>query len=349
MDYSKQFAREFIFSANRYYLDEFGVDGFRYDFTSGYFDGVQVGNVGLSHLLWATREYAKSIGRPKIVQCIEHFDGNGLEAFNKTYANACWYENLRAKVEEHYSKGDFDDSLIRLLDLDYAGYAMRFEGGGDDFVKSPFVYLETHDSNRLISYFSARNGEDYFGLKQGDRYSSWFLSQPYVIALFTGQGTPMVHNGQEFGENYVVPKKGMERILNFRFLRWENTEDRPGRMLLNLYQRLISLRKQYPSLRSRGPSSFYYYDHYNPQSGGEGDFRPPTGVYFFKRQAGNEVVLVALNFTSQELSVSHPFPAVGRWRDLLQGFIVVNTFQNRCPSVVVPSNYGRIYLLENGA
>src|SRR4030067_2777399 len=139
VDYSKQFAREFIFSANRYYLDEFGVDGFRYDFTSGYFDGVQVGNVGLSHLLWATREYAKSIGRPKIVQCIEHFDGNGLEAFNKTYANACWYEHSRAKVEEHYSKGDFDDSLIRLLDLDYAGYAMRFEGGGDDFVKSSFV------------------------------------------------------------------------------------------------------------------------------------------------------------------------------------------------------------------
>jgi len=87
VDYSKQFAREFIFSVNRYYLDEFGVDGFRYDFTPGYFDGVHMGNVGLSHLLWSTREYAKSIGRPNIIQCIEHLENNPVEVFNKTYAN----------------------------------------------------------------------------------------------------------------------------------------------------------------------------------------------------------------------------------------------------------------------
>jgi maltooligosyltrehalose trehalohydrolase len=346
VDYAKEFAREFIFSVNRYYLDEFGVDGFRYDFTPGYFDGVHVGNVGLSHLLWSTHEYAKSIGRPNIIQCIEHFDTKILEAFNKTYANACWYEDLRANIEEHYSQGNFDEGIIRHLDLDYAGYATQLEGAQEDLVKSPFVYLETHDSSRLISYFPARDGLDYFNMEQGDRYASWYLTQPYVIALFTGQGTPMVHNGQEFGENYVVPKEGMERILNFRFLRWENIEDQPGRMLLNLYQHLISLRKQYPSLRSRGPNSFYYYDRYDPQSGGAGDFRPPTGVYFFKRQAGNEVILVSLNFTSQELSVPHPFPAVGRWRDLLHGSTVVNTLENRCPAVIVPSNYGRIYLFE---
>jgi maltooligosyltrehalose trehalohydrolase len=346
VDYSKKFAREFILSVNCYYLDEFGVDGFRYDFTPGYFDGVHIGNMGLSHLLWSTHEYAKSMGRSNIIQCIEHFDSNILEAFNKTYANACWYENFRANIEEHYSKGSFDEGLIRLLDLDYSGYASRLEGAGDDFVKSPFVYLETHDSNRLISYFPARDGKDYFGVVQGDRYTSWYLTQPYVIALFTGQGTPMLHNGQEFGENYVVPKEGMERILNFRFLRWENTEDRPGRMLLSLYQRLISLRKRYPSLRNRGLNSFYYYDRYDPQSGGAGDFRSPSGVYFFKRQAGNEVILVALNFTNQDLSVPHPFPAVGRWRDLLHGFIVVNSLENRCPAIIVPSNYGRIYIFE---
>ena len=172
------------------------------------------------------------------------------------------------------------------------------------------------------------------------------MTQPYVIALFTGPGTPMIHHGQEFGENYIVPEAGIDRVLNFRFLRWENTEDLPGRMLLRLYQRLISLRKQYPSLRSRGPNSFWYYDRYDPQSGGVGSYRPPTGVYFYKRQAGSEVVLVALNFTSQELSVPHPFPAVGLWRDLLHGSVVGNTPQKRCPEIIVPSNYGRIYLFE---
>lgn len=350
VDYSKQFAREFIFSVDRYYLDEFGVDGFRYDFTPGYFDGVHIGNVGLSHLLWATREYAKSIGRPNIIQCIEHLEDNPVEVFNKTYANACWYEDLRTSVENRFAKGNLDESLIRLLDLDGRGYKLRFESQGEDLVKSPFVYLETHDHSRLISYFPARAPqEDYFRESQGDRYASWYLTQPYVIALFTGQGTPMIHHGQEFGENYIVPEVGIDRVLNFRFLRWENTEDLPGRTLLRLYQRLIYLRKKYPSLHSRGPSSFWYYNRYDPQSGGVGDYRPPAGIYFYKRQAGSEVVLVALNFTSQELSVPHPFPTVGLWQDLLHSSVVTNTPQKRCPEIIVPSNYGRIYLFKGRA
>ena len=348
VDYSKGFAREFIFSVNRYYLDEFGVDGFRYDFTPGYFDGVHMGNVGLSHLLWSTREYAKSIGRPNIIQCIEHLENNPLEVFNKTHANACWYEDLRTSVEKRFAKGSLDESLIRLLDLDARGYKLQFESERDDLLKSPFVYIETHDHSRLISYFPPRAPqEDYFGKSQGDRYASWYLTQPYVIALFTGQGTPMIHHGQEFGENYIVPEAGIDRVLNFRFLRWENTEDLPGRMLLRLYQLLISVRKKYPSLRSRGPNSFWYYNRYDPQNGGVGDYRPPTGIYFYKRQAGSEVVLVSLNFTSQELSVPHPFPAVGLWQDLLHGSVVTNTPpQKRCPEIIVPSNYGRIYLFK---
>jgi 1,4-alpha-glucan branching enzyme len=347
VDYSKQFAREFIFSVNRHYLDEFGVDGFRYDFTPGYFDGVHMGNVGLSHLLWSTREYAKSIGRPNTIQCIEHLENNPVEVFNKTYANACWYEDLRASVEHRFAKGSLDESLIRFLDLDARGYKLQFESEGDDLLKSPFVYVETHDHSRLISYFPPRaQQEDYFGQSQGDRYASWYLTQPYVIALFTGQGTPMIHQGQEFGENYIVPEVGIDRVLNFRFLRWENTEDPPGRMLLRLYQRLISLRKKYPSLRSRGPNSFWYYNRYDPQSGGVGDYRPPNSIYFYKRQASSQVVLVALNLTNQELSVPHPFPAVGLWQDLLHGSVVANTPQKRCPEIIVPSNYGRIYLFK---
>ena len=354
VDYSKQFAREFIFSVNRYYLNEFGVDGFRYDFTPGFFDGVQIGNVGLSHLLWSTREYAKSIGRPNIIQCIEHLEKciiQGVEfepvdVFNKTYANACWYEDLRSRIENQFAKGNLDESLIRLLDLDARGYQLNYESE-EGLVKSPFVYLETHDHSRLISYFPARSlQKDYFGESQGDRYASFYLTQPYVIALFTGSGTPMIYNGQEFGENYIVPESGMDRVLNFRFLRWENTEDRPGRMLLRLYQQLISLRKKHPSLRSRGLNSFYYYNRYDPQTGEVGNYRPPRGVYFYRRQSDNEIVLVALNFTSHELSVPHPFPDIGVWRDLLYDSVVINTPEKRCPKVNIPSNYGCIYLLE---
>jgi 1,4-alpha-glucan branching enzyme len=350
IDYKKQFARDFIFSVNCYYLAEFGVDGFRYDYTPGYFDGVHVGNLGLSNLLWKTLQYAKSIGRPNIIQCIEHLEGNPVEVFNKTYANACWYEDLRANTENHFTKGNLNENIIRLLDLDAQDYNQQLENQQENILKSPFVYLENHDHSRLISYFPDRaEHNDYFGENQGNRYTSWYLTQPYVIALFTGQGTPMIHNGQEFGENYILPKEGIQRVLNFRFLRWENTEDKPGYNLLHLYQHLITLRKKYPSLRSRGPNSFWYYDHYNPQTGSIDDFRPPNGIYFYKRQTNKEIVIVALNFTNQDIVVPHPFPAVGTWQDLLHGSTVTNTPQNPCPETVIPSNYGRIYHLKEQA
>ena len=354
VDYSKQFAREFIFSVNRYYLDEFKIDGFRYDFTPGFFDGIHIGNVGLSHLLWSTYEYAKSTGRPNIIQCIEHLEKcviqdvefEPVEVFNKTYANACWYENFRKNTEDKFVKGNLDESLIRILDLDNLGYKLSYENN-EELVKSPFVYLESHDHNRLISYFPARTPQkDYFGENQGDRYASFYLTQPYVIALFTSPGTPMIHNGQEFGENYIIPESGMERVLNLRFLRWENTEDKPGRILLRLYQKLISLRKKHPSLRNRGLNSFYYYNQYNPQTGGAGNYHPPKGIYFYKRQFENEIILIALNFTNQDKSAPHPFPDVGTWRELLHNSKIINTHENQCPEIKIPSNYGRIYLLE---
>jgi 1,4-alpha-glucan branching enzyme len=351
VDFNKDFARDFISSVNKYYLDEFCVDGFRYDFTPGYYDGCHLENKGLSNLLYHTYKYAESIGRSNIIQCIEHLENKPNEVFNKTYANACWYEDLRVEATNRFLS--LYENFIQLIQLDNRGYQSIYknEAEGDSLIQSPFIYLESHDHSRLISYFpDCASLKDYFGESQGDRYKSWYLTQPYVIALFTGQGTPMIHNGQEFGENYIIPETGMDRVLNFRFLRWENSEDKPGRFLLRLYQRLIYSRKKYPSLRSRGPNSFCYYDHFDPQNGGVGDYCPPVGIYFYKRQEDNEIVLVALNLTNNNLSAPHPFPTIGRWRDLLHDSIVVNiTPENRCPKLTVPSNYGRIYLHETDA
>ena len=356
VDFNKEFAREFIFAVNRFYLQTFGVDGFRYDFTPGYYDGFTVGNVGLSNLLWRTYEYAKSRNR-NIIQCVEHFDDNTMEVFNKTYANACWYDSFRSAIVNWYAKNDnnLDEGLVRLLDFDSMQFGQTLQGVNDEVVKSPFLYVENHDHRRLTTYFFDHNnannldGPDYFGQPQGDRYKTWFLTQPYAIPLFTSQGTPMIQNGQEFGENYIFPEPGQEtitneRVFNFRFLRWENTEDEPGRLLLRLYKRLIYLRKNYPSLRSRGLNSLYYYNQFDPQTGKEGNYSPPKGIYLYKRQSGNEVVLVALNFTCHDSAVPHPFPEIGTWQELLHGNDTIDNTQIRCPVINIPNNYGRIYL-----
>jgi hypothetical protein len=45
-------------------------------------------------------------------------------------------------------------------------------------------------------------------LQQGDRDGKWPKIQPYLIALLTSKGTPLLSEGQEFCENYWIPNSG---------------------------------------------------------------------------------------------------------------------------------------------
>ena len=75
-DYTKAFTRDYFLTVNKYYLDEFHLDGFRYDYVPGMYDG-GVG-VGYSKLVYDTYEYSKNISRfqdpagfSRIIQCAE--------------------------------------------------------------------------------------------------------------------------------------------------------------------------------------------------------------------------------------------------------------------------------------
>ena len=44
--------------------------------------------------------------------------------------------------------------------------------------------------------------------------------QPYLIALLTAKGTPLLSEGQEFCENYWIPSWGEGRVMLYRPVRW---------------------------------------------------------------------------------------------------------------------------------
>ena len=51
------------------------------------------------------------------------------------------------------------------------------------------------------------NDPDDSVLQQGDRDDNWPKVQPYLIAVLTAKGTPLLSEGQEFCENYWVPRE----------------------------------------------------------------------------------------------------------------------------------------------
>ena len=344
-DYSKNFTREFFLSVNRYWLDQYHVDGFRYDYVPGFFDGPL--GVGYARLVFETYQYSKNIprfadsrGHSRLIQCAEHLpDPKGI--LKHTYSNACWQNALLDKAEDMAHYRYVDDRFAHLLDLQFLGYPDKYnnDAEGDSIPVSAFQYIETHDHSRLITRFGTVETRDAFGQPYGDRLSYWFKLQPLVIALYTCQGVPMLWQGQEFAENYSVPSGGYVRILAKRPMHWEFFYDQAGRGLIRLYRTMGRLRREHRSLRSR--NSWYYHLESRPHDGLIVYRRDDDGADAQRR----EMALVFLNFSDQEQAVELAFPAAGLWKEEIDQQDQLNvTAPNQIITVKVPSNYGRVFV-----
>ncbi|QEG41390.1 alpha-amylase family glycosyl hydrolase [Roseimaritima ulvae] len=350
-DYAKEFTREFFWEVNRYWIDEYHIDGFRYDYVPGMYEGPT--GRGYSRLVHRTYNYAKSVSRfsvgdgtdrTRIIQCAEHLpDPQGV--LRNTYTNCCWQNALLDKAADMGRHGYVDDQFVHLLDPSYIGYpeAYRHPTSGESFPVAPFQYIETHDHGRFLARVAPTGEQDVLQQPFGDR-GQFYIVQPFIIAMYTAKGIPMLWQGQEFAENWGVPHHGFGRILFRRDVHWEHFYDREGRALLRLHRRLGELRRSSPALRSRG----YFYYYFDPQ-------QLQRGVVCYRREATNgsgETLLVFLNFSSTDQQGWAPFPHAGTWTELLDadspgGADSVTVDEpEQWHAVSLPAHYGAIYRIS---
>ena len=347
-DYGKPFTRDYFFALNRYWLDEYHVDGFRYDYVPGMYDGPT--GRGYAELVYRTYQLSAAVprfqaagGRSKIIQCAEHLpDPRGI--LSQTYSNCCWQNELLDRSRD-MARGRFvSERLAHALDPEFSGYPTEYRDpvAGGSFPVAPFQYLESHDHRRFINEFGEAGPRDLLGQAYGDR-SRLFEVQPYVIALYTAKGIPMLWQGQEFGENWGVPHSGLGRNLFERPLHWEYFYDPSGKALVRLHRRMGELRRTHRALRSRG--FFYYYHH-------EDHLRSGTIVYRRDATASGgqaaESLIIILNFSGVDVDVWIPFSSPGRWVEQIDGTrpdVQVAQSDQWLP-VRIPSHYGGVYRLQ---
>ncbi|HEX2123020.1 MAG TPA: alpha-amylase family glycosyl hydrolase, partial [Thermoanaerobaculia bacterium] len=337
VDYRKEFARDYFFAVNQYWLDEFHVDGFRYDYVPGMFDG-PLGS-GYASLVHRTYQHSRPIarfaaeGRSRIVQCAEHLpDARGI--LRTTYSNTAWQNGLLDETAAQVGQ-PIRVSLAHQLDPELIGYPSEYRNPatGDAFPVAPFQYIESHDHSRFINRFGLAPGADLLGQPFGNR-DLFYKTQPYVIALYTCKGIPMLWHGQEFAENWSVPGSGIGRNLFDRPLHWEYFYDPRGKALVRLYRIMGALRRKHRALGSRG--AFFYYDD---------PFHRRDGVIAYRRGTPGEELIVLLNFSDRDAEAWIPWPAGGEWREAIdeRERLTVNADGEWRP-VRVPSNYGAIYV-----
>ncbi|HEV2148085.1 MAG TPA: alpha-amylase family glycosyl hydrolase [Longimicrobiaceae bacterium] len=351
VDYDREFAREYFFAVNRHWLEEYHVDGFRYDYVPGMLDGpTGNGYAALVHHTYrhsqqpgAFPRFAGPDGRSLIIQCAEHLpDARGI--LSTTYSNTCWQNGLLDEAGAQ-AGGPVRVSFAHQLDPELIGYPSHYRNPatGEVLPAAPFQYLESHDHSRFINRFGEQRLRDLLDQPYGDR-GQFYRTQPYVIALYTCKGVPMLWHGQEFGENWSVPSGGLGRVLLSRPLHWEYFYDPMGKALIRLYRIMASLRSRYRALQSRG--YLYYYDD---------PFHRRNGIVAYRRRAEPrdgapaEDMVVVLNFSDRDVDAWIPWPAAGSWREL------IDEADGHRPSVQVqqdgewkpvrvPSSYGAVYL-----
>jgi 1,4-alpha-glucan branching enzyme len=344
--FAKQLTRDYFYSVNQFWLDTFHVDGFRFDDVPEYFDGPT--GSGYANLVYQTYQFVKSKngfgdhyqrffdtpGNVNLIQIAEYLP-DPPSILNGTYSTATWQDGtLAAAANCAAGKPGAIEQLG--LQLGLSGYPTSVTANGETIAKTALQYVENHDHQRFVCTFGTvpvDNDPANALLRQGDRNGKWAKVQPYLIAILTAKGVPLLAEGQEFGENYWIPDTGYGRVMLYRPVRWDYFYDAFGQALIRLIRKLTRIRHNCLEFRE---GSHYFYNDDNAFNS--------KGLLAFSRQLGTTFSLVVVNFTDQPQTTVFAFPIGGNYIEEIEGNQnLLNVTAGVPQPLRIPSNYGCIW------
>jgi maltooligosyltrehalose trehalohydrolase len=346
-DFTKKLTQDHYYSVNQFWLDTFHVDGFRFDDVPEYWDGPT--GAGYANLAFTTFQYVKAkagatdhyqrffdaAGNINLIQIAEYLP-DPPDILYGSYSTGTWQDGTLGAAAS--CAAGTPGAIEQLgLQLGLNGYPTSVTVNGDTLPKTGLQYIENHDHQRFICNFGTigvDNDPDDVLLQQGDRDDNWPKVQPYLIALMTAKGTPLLSEGQEFCENYWIPGNGYGRVMLYRPVRWNYFYDNDGKPIIRLLRKLTKIRRS--GAQFSDGQHFFYNDYNNFNS---------KGLLAFSRQVGNTFSLVVVNFTNQEQTTSFAsFPTSGNYVEEIEGGQNLNgVVAGAAQTISVPSNYGCIW------
>jgi 1,4-alpha-glucan branching enzyme len=204
-------ARKFISDTVRFWIQEYHVDGIRYDAAR------QIANYDFMH--WIVQESKKTAGAKPFYNVAEHIPETTSITNVDGPMDGCWHDSFYHTIKAHICGDSFDvENLKDVIDCKRQGFL-----GTTNVVN----YLTNHDHHHLMVELGDRNifaEEAFKRAKLG------------AAILFTAVGVPLIWMGEEFGE--YKPKQPEASKLD-----WQLLSNDLNRGLFEYYKGLIQLRK----------------------------------------------------------------------------------------------------------
>jgi 1,4-alpha-glucan branching enzyme len=299
----KQEVRQFLIDNAKSWLQEYHIDGLRYDQVTVI---AEKGGWNFAQDLTNTLRFVK----PEAVQIAEYWDndpGNRWKGvavppygmgFDVGYSDVL-REALRGVIQQARGGRQARVNLDNLRDAFYLTYR-------DSARWTVFQCIENHD----VVYIDHGNREPRIAaLGDPSNARSWYARSRAKVAtglLLTAPGVPMIFMGQEFLEDkYWADSSKRPDILIW----WEGLEGKDKHMSdqHRFTRDLIWLRRKHPALRGEGLNVFHVHN----------DNRV-IAMHRWLPGAGRDVVIVAsLNeSTFYNYSYRVGFPRAGHWHEV---------------------------------
>lgn len=293
----KPVAKKLVYDTLKYYLEEFNVDGFRFDGTYAMEGGNPYKNAR-SYLKDVVNqlkfEYPNKIWIAEQLPNSTDFKGTGIAQWGQVF-----HDKMKAMLRRGNFEGEYYDNIGKV------GKMIYYDKDSGNFASPLEVvnYFESHDENSVYTELV-----QYSGLTFDDATNA---SKVGAIVLFSSMGIPMIMAGQEF----VRPRIGQNISKTNGDIDWSYLTTNTN--IFEYYSGLINLRKNHPALRITDPDPvskgwFVWGNQWNSSNFAWNSSKHIVYALNYNGGIGDNKFVVAVNFSSSNVTV-YPFFESGTW------------------------------------
>lgn len=238
-NHESQATKNFIDRVNRYWIEKFHVDGFRYDFTKGFtntpgdgsgYDAPRIANLKrMADSVWAVDE--------RSILILEHFATNQEEKVLADYGFLLWGNsnyNYNEATMGYHENGKSDFSWISYKNRGWSTPAL-------------VGYMESHDEERLM--FKNMDHGNSGGIYDVQDLSTSLSRMELAGAFFfTVPGPKMIWQFGELGYDYSIDEDC--RVCN-KPIRWDYYDEDLRKRIYQVWSALIRLKISEPAFSTQ--------------------------------------------------------------------------------------------------